>query len=123
MEMAIDWDDPVYRASVQADLAEEIPHLIPLGAGLRWWGKAISAEIARRRIAAEQKICRDHVAWIVVRHGVPIPMLMDRVPPDMPPTTPEKDIEEYFKRRGFLDPRTPRPWPGYKLWSFPGPME
>jgi hypothetical protein len=92
MEVALDRNNPALRASVQADLMEEIPHLVPIRAGARWWMRAVDAELARREIAMGQRRIHGLVPVVAARLGTTIPKVYDAVP-DMPLDISEADLE------------------------------
>jgi hypothetical protein len=107
MEVALDRNNPALRASVQADLMEQIPHLVPIRAGARWWMRAVDAELARREIAMGQRRIHGLVPVVAARLGTTIPKVYDAVP-DMPLDISEADLERLVAERLGCPSRIPR---------------
>jgi hypothetical protein len=81
----------------------------------------VAAARERMRVAAEQERNRHNCYLIGAECGVPAAWLLEAFPQDAPLNVSKAELERYFERCGYFDPRTPRPWPGYKSWSFPDP--
>jgi hypothetical protein len=79
----------------------------------------VAAARERYRIAAEQEQNRHNCCLIGAEYGVPAAWLLEAFPSDAPFGVSKAELEQYFRRCGFLDPMTPRPWPHYHSWNFP----